>query len=116
MPTDDTDQWSGMLAHLGRQREWSARTFGPGSRTKGVVDHIRKELAEIEAAPLDLSEWIDVAILAFDGAWRAGYNPNEIIDMLRTKQARNESRTWPDWRTAAPDKAIEHVRAVPDAH
>jgi len=35
-------------AHLARQREWSTRTFGPGPRTKGVIDHIRKELHEIE--------------------------------------------------------------------
>ncbi|WP_368735417.1 dATP/dGTP pyrophosphohydrolase domain-containing protein, partial [Metapseudomonas otitidis] len=51
-------------AHLQRQREFSERTFGPGSRAKGVVDHIRKELKEIEASPGDLSEWIDVVILA----------------------------------------------------
>jgi len=38
-------------AHLQRQRDWSARTFGPGSRAMGVVDHIRKELREIEADP-----------------------------------------------------------------
>ena len=43
-------------AHLQNQREWSERTFGPGERSAGVVDHIRKELCEIEAAPLDLEE------------------------------------------------------------
>src|SRR5690606_4673333 len=37
-----------MIAHLARQREFSERAFGPGPRTKGVIDHIRKELAEIE--------------------------------------------------------------------
>lgn len=26
------------------------------------------------------------------------------------KQTKNEGRTWPDWRSAAPGKAIEHVR------
>src|SRR5262245_26420143 len=69
-------------AHLQRQREWSERTFGPGPRTAGVLDHIRKELREIEAEPTDLREWIDVAILALDGAWRAGFDPDEIIDSL----------------------------------
>ena len=97
-------------AHLQRQREWSERTFGPGSRTFGVLDHIRKELREIEAKPHDLSEWIDVAILALDGAWRAGYTADDIIAALVKKQTKNEARTWPDWRTAAPDKAIEHER------
>lgn len=97
-------------AHLERQREWSERTFGPGNRTQGVLDHIRKELTEIEADPLDLSEWVDVLILAFDGAWRAGWQPQEIIDAIRAKQTKNEGRSWPDWRTAPPDTAIEHIR------
>lgn len=101
-----------LVAHLYRQREFSLRTFGPGSRIQGVTDHIRKELAEIEAAPGDLGEWIDVALLALDGAWRAGFDPATIALALATKQIRNELRTWPDWRTAAPDTAIEHVRGV----
>lgn len=99
------------LAHLQRQRDWSERTFGPGLRTKGVCDHIRKELNEIEAAPGDLSEWIDAAILSLDGAWRTGATPEQIIEALVAKQTRNEARQWPDWRTADPDKAIEHVRS-----
>ena len=33
-----------LLEHLRRQREWSESTFGPGNRTQGVLDHIRKEL------------------------------------------------------------------------
>ena len=97
--------------HLDRQRKWSGRTFGPGTRTQGVLDHIRKELIEIEADPLDVGEWVDVIILAFDGAWRAGWEPQEIIDAIRTKQTRNENRVWPDWRTADPDAAIEHDRS-----
>lgn len=96
--------------HLARQREWSRETFGTGRRTKGVIDHIRKELIEVEADPLDVKEWVDVIILAFDGAWRAGWEPQQIIDAIRDKQARNEARTWPDWRTLSEDHAIEHVR------
>lgn len=98
-------------AHLQRQRDWSERTFGPGDRAKGVVDHIRKELNEIEADPGDLKEWIDVVILGLDGAWRSGATPEQIIAALVAKQTKNEGRNWPDWRTASPDKAIEHVRA-----
>ncbi len=97
-------------AHLNRQREWSERTFGPGPRTLGVIDHIRKELREIEAEPTSL-EWVDVVILALDGAWRAGHEPQAIIDAIVAKQAKNEARVWPDWRTASPDEAIEHDRA-----
>lgn len=101
-----------MLAHLQRQREWSEKTFGPGTRILGVIDHIRKELREIEADPSDITEWIDVVILALDGAWRAGYQPQQIIDALVTKQAKNEARDWPDWRTMPTDKAIEHDRSA----
>ena len=97
-------------AHLARQRDWSRATFGPGTRLLGVLDHIRKELDEIEAAPHDVEEWVDVIILAFDGAWRAGWEPEQIIAAIKAKQAKNEARTWPDWRTASPDRAIEHVR------
>lgn len=99
-----------LVAHLYRQRAFSRATFGPGPRTAGVLDHIRKELAEIEAAPADLEEWVDLILLAFDGAWRAGHEPEEIVAGVAAKQGRNELRDWPDWRTAPADKAIEHVR------
>jgi hypothetical protein len=101
-----------LVAHLHRQRRFSLATFGPGPRTLGVVSHIRKELVEIEADPGDLMEWIDVAMLALDGAWRAGHEPAAIALALATKLTRNELRTWPDWRTAAPDTAIERVREI----
>lgn len=99
-------------AHIERQRAFSLRTFGPGPRTQGVTDHIAKELDEIREAPFDLDEWVDVIILALDGAWRAGGEPQQIIDAIKAKQAKNESRDWPDWRTADPDKAIEHDRSA----
>lgn len=95
--------------HLERQRTWSRETFGPGNRLLGVLAHIRKELDEVEAAPTDVEEWVDVIILAFDGAWRAGHEPQVILDALAKKQAKNESRTWPDWRNLSEDQAIEHV-------
>jgi len=98
--------------HLERQRVFSLKTFGPYTRSAGVIDHIRKELLEIEADPSDLSEWIDVVILALDGALRAGYDPGEIVSALVAKQAKNEARKWPDWRTLPSDKAIEHDRSA----
>jgi len=96
--------------HLERQITFSEKTFGPGDRTKGVIDHIRKELLEIEAKPKDISEWIDVVILALDGAWRQGATPDLIINMLVIKQNKNERRNWPDWRTQPLDKAVEHIK------
>jgi hypothetical protein len=99
-----------LIAHLYRQRAFSRATFGPGARTAGVCDHIRKELAEIEAAPADITEWVDVVLLALDGAWRSGATPEQIAEAIQAKQTKNEGRDWPDWRTAPTDRAIEHVR------
>jgi hypothetical protein len=101
-----------LVKHLYRQRAFSVRTFGPGSRVAGVVDHIRKELNEIEAKPDDLSEWVDVVLLALDGAWRQGFIPEEIAQAIAEKQAKNEARRWPDWRTLPTDRAIEHVKGT----
>lgn len=107
--------------HLLRQMAFSHATFGPGTRTKGVVDHIRKELLEVLEANGESSEWVDIAILALDGLTRQlAYCGGERRDphwvaktacqMIEGKQTRNEARLWPDWRGANPDKAIEHVR------
>lgn len=104
-----------LVKHIYRQREFSFKTFGPGARTQGICDHIRKELDEVLAAPNDLSEWADLVLLALDGAWRTGYSPEQIAGAIEGKQTKNERRVWPDWRTADPDKAIEHVREVPNA-
>jgi hypothetical protein len=105
-----------MVAHLRRQMDFSERTYGPGDRTEGVCDHIRKELREVQddaAAGLPtLPEWVDVIILAFDGAWRSGATPEQIVSAIVAKQTKNEGRKWPDWRTADRGKAIEHDRTA----
>jgi hypothetical protein len=104
-----------LARHMQRHIEFSERTFGPGDRTSGVVDHIRKELVEIEDAKAvgepTLPEWVDVILLGLDGAWRSGASPEEIIEALQMKQTKNEGRRWPDWRTADTGKAIEHDRS-----
>jgi hypothetical protein len=97
--------------HLLRQRRFSENTFGPGARVEGVTDHIAKELVEVRESGGALAEWVDVIILAFDGAWRSGAHPREIINAMVAKQAKNEGRRWPDWRTAPAGKAIEHDRS-----
>ena len=107
--------------HLIRQMAFSHSTFGPGDRMNGVVDHIRKELVEVEQANGDALEWVDVVILALDGLPRrlayaggARRDPKEVAEiacnMIEGKQTRNEARNWPDWRTQSANRAIEHVR------
>ena len=110
--------------HLLRQMAFSHATFGPGQRTEGVIDHIKKELDEVLSAGKDdqTEEWVDVVILALDGLTRnVAYftddqrtNPQIVIEVVCSaiieKQCKNESRRWPDWRTTDPNKAIEHEK------
>lgn len=110
--------------HLIRQMAWSHATFGPGDRSKGVIDHIRKEIKEVEESEGDAAEWVDIVILALDGLTRrlafstsdnARRDPNQVAqmacNMIEEKQTKNEARSWPDWRTAEKNKAIEHIGA-----
>ena len=111
--------------HLIRQMVFSRATFGPGARTDGVIDHIRKELVEVAESKGSPNEWVDVVILALDGLtrsmWAAGEYRLSADDIavaaaktIVFKQAKNERRDWPDWRGADPNKAIEHVRGAHD--
>jgi hypothetical protein len=91
--------------------EWSKKVIGPNRSPKGLADHIRKELLEIEAKPEDLVEWVDVAMIAMDGAARfAGANGAAFVRTMREKHEANLARDWPDWKTVDPDVPIEHVR------
>ena len=92
-----------------RQWAWSKDTFDPGRRTLGIIQHIKKELVEIEAKPEDLSEWIDVVILAMDGFWRHGGKPEDLMIALIAQQRRNFARTWP--KPISEDVAVEHDRS-----
>ena len=103
-----------LTAYVMRQREWSLKTFGPGTRANAVIDHITKELDEVRSDPGDLTEWIDVIILALEGAWRCCENTGtpltEIAETLRRKKIVNRFREWPDWRAQDPNKAITHIK------
>ena len=90
-----------LSAYLHRQKDFSERTFGPGHRTRELLVHLHKEIGEVEATPLDLDEWVDVVLLAFDGAMRAGFAPEDVIHAMKAKQELNETKTWPDWRTGS---------------
>lgn len=99
-----------LIEHLIRQKTWSERTFGPGQRTEMVIAHIRKELDEIQGSPDDIFEWVDVVLLALDGAWRAGFSPTQIAHTIDRKQTINEARDWPDWRLQKNNQPIEHIK------
>lgn len=97
-----------LTAYLQRQEDWSSQTFGQGLRTRGIIEHIKKELAEVLANPHDLSEWVDVVILALDGYWRHGGVPETIMDALNAKQEKNFSRFYP--KPESEDVPSEHIR------
>lgn len=128
-----------MAAFLERHREWSWSTFGtPKQRedqwnalrsstvypqggkvpifspVSGVIEHIRKELVEIEKNPTDIPEWFDVLHLACDGYLRAGGTIQEFMVGLFAKQRVNFNRRWPDWTKTEPGRATEHERGYQD--
>lgn len=125
--------------HLRRQMAFSKSTFGPGDRKKGVIDHIRQELEEVSVDG-DPREWVDLVLLSLDGLWRSLQYPTQdstkffllsdtrtgevskigrqwdnipeiVSKLILEKQSKNEQRDWPDWRTADPNKAINHDRS-----
>ena len=101
---------SSLGIYLYDQWAWSERTFGAGKRTLGIISHIRKELEEIVDQPDDLSEWVDVMILAMDGYWRHGGLPQDLMGHLIAKQRKNFARTWP--KQTSENEAIEHDRRL----
>lgn len=100
-------EYTSLRGWLLRHIEWSAATFGPGPRTEGLCQHITKELEEIRREPTDLEEWIDVVILALDGAWRAGHPAHKIVECLDAKLHKNRNRKWPP--PGGQDQPIEHL-------
>ncbi|MGJ7039636.1 putative NAD(P)/FAD-binding protein YdhS [Shinella sp. BE166] len=100
-----------LTTYFARHIEWSRKTFGAEARTKGLTNHIRKELLEIEREPRDLSEWVDVIILAMDGFWLHGGKAEDLMPALMSKQEKNMARTWADPRTLSEGDPIEHDRS-----
>ena len=87
-----------IIDHIERQKQWSLETFGEGEKTEIIIDHIKEELQEISEDPHNIEEWIDVIILALDGAWRAGYSATDICLAIAMKQRINEQREWQNYR------------------
>jgi len=75
-----------------------------------ILPHADPVAVASEAAEADGITLLRIYGDAVDGAWRTGATPDAIIAALAAKQAKNEARTWPDWRTQPPDAAITHVK------
>jgi hypothetical protein len=87
-----------------------------------IATHRAMKRGQVEK-PGDPKEWVDVVLLALDGLWRAideeangNLTAQEIaelvVELIEAKQAKNEARDWPDWRTMSADRAIEHDRSA----
>jgi len=100
---------------LNRQKRWSKNTFGPTPRKEGLLKHIEREIEDVRTSEGKelLTEWVDIVILALDGAWRSGATPHEICQALEQKQAINMAREWPGGLTAPDDVPVEHEREEP---
>ena len=90
-------------------REWTLQALGEGEKVEGILRHIESELDEIREDPADLEEWIDLMILAIDGAVRQGYSDAQIASALVDKQLKNRARQWPPIGSVPDDQPIEHV-------
>jgi hypothetical protein len=103
---------------MDRQIVFSMKAFGEGRRTRGIIAHIRKEIKEVLKAPNSPYEWIDIAILALDGAWRSVYGGtspdmarqvSELVAVaLLEKQRKNVLRKWP--KPISQNTAVEHIK------
>ena len=98
-----------LVEFLNAQIEWSKITFGDSGEYLGICGHIEKELDEVRNNPNDLMEWIDIVILALDGAWRAGFSANEIKEALFEKQQVNFNRVW--GTNIDPSTPNEHTKS-----
>ena len=87
--------------------EWSRGEFG--EEYEGVLDHMAKEFKEVTEKPFDLEEWVDIVLLAMDGACRhAGATGSEFVVALVAKQQKNRARRWLKSRE---DGVMEHDRS-----
>lgn len=107
-----------------QQARWSKEVFGPygNKRAEGLVDHAAKEVDEILADVMDLEEWIDLMIIAMDGAMCVAATrrnntarsetlaAQDVEVMLLAKMEKNMFREWPAREDQVPGKAVEHIR------
>ena len=102
-----------LSAWCNEKGRWSDETFGLNDETKGpnfetLCLHIEKELAEVRDKPQDLSEWVDIILLAMDGYYR--YGGRDLGVDLDRKHYLNQCRKWPDPATREPGTPTEHIR------
>jgi hypothetical protein len=100
-----------LAAFFDAKAAWARGTFGDHLTPSAILGHLRKELDEIERDPADLVEWVDLVLLAIDGAHRfAGADGRAFVAALLAKHAANTRREWPPIGSIDPTRPVEHVR------
>lgn len=109
-----------MLDTLTRIVRWQWQTFGQADRRQGIIDHIKKELVEVQNFTNDPEEWVDLWFMATHGLWQTlsqmypGYGSEQLAQLMlqgiEAKASKNEARNWPDRASQDPNKAVEHIR------
>jgi len=97
-----------MLDFFQEMRNWSEITFGEDDGT-GTAKHLAKEALEAAENPKDIMEWADCLMLTTDGAYRAGYSLEQLLEAVVKKFEICKKRKW------LPPNAegiIEHDRSI----
>lgn len=110
------DDGPSLRAFLADLMAWQDETFGRRQTLRGVLDHVVKEIEqEIRPDPTNLDEWLGLMNLSVSAQRLAGATPEQMVEAWQLLLAELKARRWPDWRTADPDRAIEHDRSA-DSH
>lgn len=99
-----------LIKALKRQFEFSQRVFGAGPKTEQILRHISRQSVDTIARGNPTEEWVDIMILAMDGALRSGSTPYEIAGLLEYKMTVNEAREWPKLEDQVMDEPVHHIK------
>jgi hypothetical protein len=103
---NEMDRFQALAA---KHAEWSQKTFGSDLERDwtGPLNHLKKEIREIEDQPFDREEWADGLLLFLDAARRAGFNAAGLVLAAEYKLSININRIWGE---PNDDGSVEHVR------
>lgn len=92
---------------------WSQQTFGSDEERdcRGPLEHLKKEIKEVESNPGDVTEWADMFLLYLDGLRRAGIGFPMLVEVAKRKLKYNQAR---QWNKAENGKVSEHVKTQAD--
>lgn len=102
-----------LIAHLTRQAAFSRATFGPGPRTKGVTDHIRKELEEVEKCYEERTRTVITG--SFEDAMTGKMKPIEKqvpVDLSIEERHADAAAEWADVAILGLDGLLRSISAA----